>query len=127
MLKITKETCDAACELLNKAKSEGDDTWIQPLMKKTDEMQEGVGALTHFIMCNMPAFTEMAMVMAPSFAEEKRMPMPMAIVHLQTQLIARLMLYVANRAHENQQFENIMDFTAEAEESPNDPDQKSEE
>lgn len=115
MLKITKEQCDIACELLNKAKEEGDKTWIQPLISATDDpvLREGVGALTYFIMCNMPSFSQMAMLMAPQYAKDKKMPLPTAVVHLQTQLITRLVLYVANRAHEAQQFDHMLSFDAE--------------
>ncbi len=115
MLKVTKETCDLACELLNKSKHEGDNTFITALMAATDhpDMTKSVGALTHFLMCNMSAFTGVAMAMAPSFAKDKNMPLPMAILHLQTQLTVRLLMYIANRAHEGQQFEDFMSLDGE--------------
>ena len=127
MLKITNETCDLACELLNKAKETGDESFIKALMEATDhpEITEGVGALTQFLMCNIAAFTQMAMVMAPQFAVEKNLPLPVAIIHLQTQLQVRLLLYVANRAHEGQQFENFMSLDEKPEEKEgNNEDQK---
>lgn len=110
VLKITKQDCDLACELLNKAKREGDNTWLQPLLAKTDELRESVGALSHFVMCNVQTFTQVAMAMAPSHAKERSIPLPIAIAELQTQLVVRLIMYVVNRVVEAKQFESIMMF-----------------
>jgi hypothetical protein len=119
IVKITKELCINATQVLNVEGNRRKDGWLGVLNEITNEEphRESVANLVHMILNNVPAFTAAATRMQPKYmADHPEIKPELAFHSLMTQLAVRLIVYTFKHAEESAELKDMFDMTERKEE-----------
>ena len=114
-MKITKELCANALQVLTAEGKRRKDGWLGVLNEITDEQpyRESVANLVHMVLCNSPAFMITAQQNLQKYMTdhpEIRQP-ELALQSLLTQLAVRLIVYTLKHTEESAELQEMFDMT----------------
>jgi hypothetical protein len=114
-VKITKELCANALQVLTAEGKRRKDGWLGVLNEITDEQpyRESVANLVHMVLCNSPAFMIAAQQNLQKYmADHPEIRQPeLALQSLLTQLAVRLIVYTLKHTEESVELQEMFDMT----------------